>query len=144
MIANEQLELLNEALNELDLLLSKSDQRGLIYSFVDCDERFTEFVKEFYQRHYSEKDVPEGEEIATVLYELVVDEKMTQGQVAELFDQFIAAALFTTPGWFGSQPAGNFSDTITRIPQFYKAMCYALRIMNRLDQKEQKEQDDVN
>ena len=81
--------------------------------------------------------MPEEEEVATVLYELVIDKKMTQGQVAELFDQFIASALFTTPGWFGSQPAANFEDTIHRIPQFYKAMCYALRIMNRLDQKVQ-------
>ncbi len=141
MNVNEQLELLNEALNELDVLLAKSDQRGLIYSFIDCDERFAEFIKGFYLRHYSEKDVPEGEEVTTTLYELVVNEKMTQGQVAELFDQFIAAALFTTPGWFGSQPAGNFEETICRIPQFYKAMCYALRIMNRMDQKEH---DDVN
>ncbi len=141
MTYNEQLELLNEALNELDVLLAKSDQRGLIYSFIDCNERFTEFVKEFYERHYSEKDVPEGEEIPTVLYELVTDEKITQDQAAELFDQFIGSALFTTPGWFDSQPAANFEETISRIPQFYRAMCHALRIMCRIDKKEQ---DDAN
>ncbi len=130
----EQLELLNEALNELDVLLAKDDTKGLIYSFIDCDERFTEFVKGFYQRHYSAKEVPQEEEVPTVLYELVVDKKMTQDLAAELFDQFIAAALFTTPGWFESQPAANFEDTIQRIPQFHRAMCHALRIMNRIDQ----------
>ena len=137
---NEQLELLNEALNELDHLLATSDQKGLIYSFIDCDERFSEFVKDFYQRHYHEKEVPEEEEVPTVLYELVIAKKMTQDQVADLFDQFLAAGLFSTPGWFESQPAANFEEMIGKIPLFHRAMCHALRVMNRIDEKANQEQ----
>ncbi len=132
---DEQFELLNEALNELDLLLAKSEQKALVYSFIDSNERFIDYVKSFYERHHSEKEVPPDEEVPTVLYELVIAEKMTQDQIADLFDQFIAAALLSTPGWFESQPAENFEDIIQKIPQFHRAMCSAVRIMNRIDEE---------
>lgn len=136
----DHLELLNESLNELDLILAQTNQdqipRGLIDSFVQCDEHFRGYVQEFYFQHYHDHEVPEDEQVSTVMYELVVDQKMTQDQVADLFDQFMAAALLSTPGWLESQPAANFEETISKIPTFYRAMCFALRIMNRKNQEE--------
>jgi hypothetical protein len=136
----ETLELLNEALNELEILLVRaSGQDALkhrIESFIACDELFREYVKEFYFRHYSDREVPEDEIVSTVFYELVIDQLMTQDQAADLFDQFMAAALLATPGWFESQPVANFEDILSKIPSSYRAMCSALRIMKKKDREE--------
>jgi hypothetical protein len=136
----ETLAILNEALNELEVLLVRSSQQDslkqIIESFIACDELFREYVKEFYFRHYRDRKVPEDEIVSTVFYELVVDQLMTQDQVADLFDQFMAAALLATPGWFESQPVANFEDILSKIPPAYRAMCSALRIMKKKDREE--------